>query len=436
MSYILLMMLLFLASFSYIVNGKDILSPWLISIAVFIVAVFVASVNLDSWGMTISSEVVVVIITALIAWGFGDLVGKRKFDKSIEIPIKSESTFNHKVFNVSFFSIVFISGFMILVTYFYYQYIYNISIIAGNPGGRELMFKYARYAVVNKKYNTEVPSLLNHGLAISKAIGYVFLYIVLYRLVILKKLRKNYVLLFPIGIYLIQISISTARISFIRIIAAGLIMFFIMWKEKNDWTNKLDFKIIAISMLGLSTFFVFFRLLGTLTGKTETRELWSDISLYTGSSIIAFDNYLSNRPVREFFGKETLYNLYTVLRKLNWSDIPPYNTPLDFFYFPTGRTNIYTALRRYIQDYSFFGMYFIMFCQGAFYSMWLSKIKITQNRGLSLLLFATLFYPVVELSIDEQFISSFVSLAMLYHIVYIILFYWFFVGRKKVVRNE
>ena len=192
----------------------------------------------------------------------------------------------------------------------------------------------------------------------------------------------------------------------------------------------VDVKIILLGVVGIIVFLILFRFLGFLTGKTDVRNLWDDISIYIGSSIVGLNQYLREPGQSEFFGKETLYNIYTILRKLRLTSIAEYNTPLEFIYFSDFRTNIYTSLRRYIQDYGQFGMLFIFFIQGMFYSGWMEKIKRTTTSAINIIIFCSIFYPVVEVAIDEQFVSNIFTLATLYQSIYLYIFFHLITRRK------
>ena len=68
--------------------------------------------------------------------------------------------------------------------------------------------------------------------------------------------------------------------------------------------------------------------------------------------------------------------------------------------------------------------------QGFIYSF---SYAYSKKGGLSLVLFATFFYPIVEASIEERFLSKVLSVTSIYLIIYIFVIYILFT--KKISRR-
>lgn len=428
-------MLIFLGVLAYLFNNKDVISAWLIGIGMFCFSLIICLLNVSKWNVEMLPLTVIVIFSAFIFWGIGDIIAKSIYKVLNHPSMKSIKTAEIKALDIRKSITLLFSLVMVIVLFYYFRYIYQISLIAGNTGGYNDMFKYARYAVINTKYNIDMPFILSHLLLISKCTAYIYIFVLVYN-----KFYFNFVDFFvfvPIGIYVAQISISTARIDFIRLTTYILMLVFILWKKNNSWSNRLDWKIVSYGISGIIIFLLIFRLLGFLTTKTDSREIWDDISIYMGSSIVGLNQYLDSfHSTNDFFGKETLYNIYKILRKINLVSIPEYNTPLEFLYFNGSRTNIYTSFRRYIQDYNYIGLYFILFFQGFFYSYWIEKIKRRKVSGLYIILLCSIFYPVVEISLDEQFISNIFSLTTFYQSIYLIMLYYLLIGKDRYFSTE
>ena len=124
--------------------------------------------------------------------------------------------------------------------------------------------------------------------------------------------------------------------------------------------------------------------------------------------------------------------VYGVLRKFD-SSIPKFYAPwAEFPSFNGTRGNVYTIIRRYHQDFGYFGLFFLMFCLGAFYSFLFLRLNSTRKNA-GLLVYAFIFSPVVEMSIEERFFMNVISLSTLYMVVFTLLIFRVFIkdsGRK------
>jgi len=434
MIFILLFLLIMIMFIAYSLNSKDLLSPWVISIVMFTISVVVVIINYDYWDIDISAYTVLVIILALLAFGLGEtlirLVFISKMNKHSHVDFQAKK---EKEIFISSKYIFLTCVFMIIISYSYYKHIYYLSLVVGNPGGVESMLKYARIALINlNTYNTynELNYFVSQGLIISQCLTYFFIYVFLYNTIFIKYRTRYLICLFPVIIYSLQIILSTNRIPFVRLIPFFLLTLFIFWKKKNNWSNKLDIKIIKYSIRTFLLFIVFFYLLGFFTGKMENSSLRDTTSIYIGSPVVTLDIYLKSPPERDFFGKETLYGIYNILRKLNFN-IPNYKPQLKPVSWHNGTSNIYTALRRYIQDYTIGGMLFIEFFIGLLYGGFLHKIKYNKIIGKDILIYSMFFFPIIESAWDERFLNIIFTARTVYLYIYISIIYWFFIKIKQ-----
>ncbi|MFR4483192.1 hypothetical protein [Sellimonas intestinalis] len=74
MIYILFFGLCCMFVTAYLMNQKDILSPWVITIGMFLVSTFFAILNIDTWQFTLSPLTVFVILTGVFAFGVGEIL--------------------------------------------------------------------------------------------------------------------------------------------------------------------------------------------------------------------------------------------------------------------------------------------------------------------------------------------------------------------------
>jgi len=430
MIFLLLVLLFIMLLIAYFLNGYELISPWVISIIMFIISVSVVILNYNYWQVDIQPYTVIVIVFALLFLGIGETLMRYVL---IQAKPKRNTIIlsNVKEIKISFLAIIFILIYMIIVTYFYFKKIYDLSLLMGNTGGIKSMLEYARIAMVSPNIDFNFNFFVSQGLILSQCLTYFFIYVFLYNTVFIGFKLKNFIYLFPIIIYSTQIILSTSRTPFVRIVPFFLLLFFIFWKKKNGWSPKANVKIIKYSFITFIVFVFAFYFLGYFTNKIND-SLWNTISIYVGSSIVTLNIYLQSSPIRDFFGKETLYGIFNILRKLNFN-IPNYKLQLEFVSWNSGHfsSNVYTSLRRYIQDYTFGGMLVIMFLIGSLYGGFLHKIKNNSRIGISILIYSMFFFPIIEIAIEERFFNIILTARTIYLLLYIYIIYWFFVTRKR-----
>ena len=142
---------------------------------------------------------------------------------------------------------------------------------------------------------------------------------------------------------------------------------------------------------------------------------WDNILSYPGTTIEALNLYLVKGESSQYFGEETLMIIYGILNKLG-GNFPVSSLALPSVTWTNGGTNVYTALRRYVADYTILGMAMIQFCQGLFYGILYKKMR-QKRTSTSILIYAYLMYPVVESIFEERFLIGICSAGTIYILV-------------------
>lgn len=159
----------------------------------------------------------------------------------------------------------------------------------------------------------------------------------------------------------------------------AIVVFVILFYQKNGVGNAIDKRLVIIVLsLGFGALLLFF-LSGVLTGKNFDYDSVTDnFANYFSSSIYALNEFIRNPeqfvPETDFFGIHCFFGIYTVLRKLGFR-IPEPVVALEFIRCGKYETNIYTALRRYLQDFGMIGLSLIMAGLGALYKGLLRSIR-------------------------------------------------------------
>ncbi len=428
MMYILVILLFCMVVLFYLMFDRNILSPTVIGTGMFFASSLIALLYMEKWQFEISIHTTLIIITSLFSMGAGEfLVHLINYKKNPFIKKDFANGDAIVVKNSYIFILVFIFSVLLFV---YYKSTLVMAEEAGYKQGNGLMMlAYARIAVVNTSGEyAKRSSLARWSFTMIKNVAYVFSYIFLYNKVICRK-RRIIIQLLPVILFIPYIILSTGRTEFIHLITIWIIVGSCFFMQRNGWNPYYSGKIIRIGALGITIFFIIFTVIGLLKSSHVSESALDTIAFYTGLSIPSLDQYFQNCPYppNQIFGEHTLYGIYGILKK--FIDLPRLYAPWEFAHFHRVSGNVFTIIRRYHQDYGYFGLYFLMFFLGFFYSFLFLKFKDTR-KNMGLLFYAFLFSPIVEFSIEERFFMEIVALPTLQSLFFIWLLFKLFINNS------
>lgn len=429
MIFILIILLIFLLFIIYYVFEKDIFSPSVISIIMFIFSACFVFINRNNWSINITIKTVILIFGGILPlicgeWLVRIVYCKNKYKISY---IKRKSIPPEKVYIKNKWCIISI---VLLVTYFIYKllYVYTTARLYGISD--TLLGSYRNISAsgeIETNYIVKVFDLLTN------CIAYIFTYVVINNMIFRKRLKKIY--LIPIILYILVSILSSSRIQFIFFITYILVLWYIMLQNKYDWHYNFSGKFIRNGFIFIIVFFIAFYFLGFLTGKSTGINIFNYMSLYIGGSIPALDVRLQYFKYDiNNFGVTTLIGLNNIFKYIGLTDLD-LSRNLNFTDIGAAmRTNVYTCYGRLLNDYGYLGMILIRFFMGLVYTDVYMKIKYKyykKNEDLIILLYAFSFHPIVMQAIDETFFKNIISITVL---IQIIIFYIMFRMLKKNIK--
>lgn len=418
MIYLLFWFLVAIDILFFILFDRNILSPSVIGTSMFVVSTLFAVLNVDNWKFSISPLTVLVICLSLSFLGAGEFFihfCNYRHNQFRKIDYQQNNV-GIKISTGSILLIVSVFG-VLLVNY--YKKTVNLAVQAGyKSNSGMLMLAYARTASLNRHGNYEgIGRFAAYSYTFMQTIAYVFSYIFLYNKIIAAK-RHCAKYLLPVFLFIPYIILSTGRTSFIYLIMVWIVVGSCFYMQKKGWKPRYVLKIIGIGLGGMMLFLLLFILAGSFKSETIMKSAWKTISLYAGLSIPSLDWYFTefNPPMNEYFGEHVFFGIYGILNRINPS-IPNFYAPwTEFATFNHTRGNVYTIIRRYHQDFGYFGLFFMMFCLGAFYSFFFLRLNNTRKNA-GLLIYAFIFSPIVEMSIEERFFMNIITLKTVQMIV-------------------
>jgi oligosaccharide repeat unit polymerase len=430
MIYLLFFLVIGMFVGSYFLFKKEILSPTVVACGVFLVSIFFACLYTNKWNAPISYITVIVVVTALLAFASGEFLARLLLSKhglkKVSLPSNPINVPNWSIATIVVLSAVFLVIFIL--------YTYSLAQIMGYSSGSSeySLMSYVRNAQLSNMADiSPYNRIATHGLHIITSLSYIFCFIFLYNFVFFKKYGKNWQNLIPVVISLPFVMFSGGRVGLIFLTEIVFIIAVLFFMQKMNWGSDGLKRVVKWIWVGGISFYMLFIIAGSFKSHAFSQRPFDSIAFYTGLSIASLDNYLKNpRPENEFFGEETLSGLYGILKKAGL-DIPEQYTQythLEFSNFAGASGNVYTAVRRLLQDYGWVGMYCFMFFFGLFYSAFFLFIKNKQNCAV--IVYAYMFYAVIMMPIDEQFFTTVFSLPFFERIFFVIILYELFVRRR------
>lgn len=438
MLFILLTVIIALCLLSFIFNGRDLLEPSVIVCISYIISILSAAVNIKTWRINLHNNtfwiitvgtVIFVSINTIIKYIMGLKYNKKYIIKQ-----------DLKVINIQYFKIVLVAMFQIIVALFYAKSVRSLAVQYGSFNDFSSMMTVYR---MNTSYgvNIGVSATINQFVKLSNVCAFVFLYVFINNILEKSKKKRNLLNIIPVVIYSIQVILTGGRFNLLVLVCSSVIIYNVLWHRKNGWNRQLGIKFLFKAIIILIIIFVGFYFLKTFVGRTAKVDFITYITSYVGGSIQLFDIYLKD-PISKssIWGKETFYAINDFLRKIGLLNINAYIIHLEF------RSsngvmigNVYTAYRRYIQDFGIVGMIILQSIFALVYSIFYEKIKIKLTKkklDYSLLVYAAISYPLFMHSINDYFFSVILSINYLTIIILLKFVSWFIIDVKVSSKNS
>jgi oligosaccharide repeat unit polymerase len=423
--FLALIPLLFFAYFRF---NNDLLSPAVIHIAVYMFSIFIAILNITIWHVDIRPWTAFVIFTGLFVFLLGSMVaiaGDKRNAMKVHKPSRELLAVPIVFYYITIF---FISGSALI----YYYYINQVAEVSSVSGATDTLLQAYRDAMVYGGVVEPIYITLMNLISGSIALFYLMIYANNFTL---GDRRLKY--LIPVLLSCITLVISSNRIEFIYIAVAAIICFYLAHVRIKGKTNNA--KLVAVLCGVIIAFFGIFLLLGNLTGKTQQQDsVVQNIAIYSGSSVVAFDDYLMPRRGDAVEpGSETLYGIANIAKRLGFDMGGDKSRFLEQRYIGdmSVRTNIYTSLRRLVHDYGYVGMYIVQFVAGFLISTLYLSIRRNyfKNIYLATLIYVFLIQAIVVSFIEEKLIVNLFTFSTLVtFLMYFVLTRYFMKKRNPV----
>jgi oligosaccharide repeat unit polymerase len=421
MLLVLTLSLLIVLCSVYAVFDKDLLSPTLVATGSFFVSTLGALIYSHKWLIDINSRTVFLILLGLVPIFIGELITRSYCNKIFGmVPLERQCLPSHCFLVSRWWCFV---SFVIMLTICIYSYNSVQQVYMNFQLHDTLIGNYRRALGSDNLQRSSIAILAD---TLSLVIGYLFSYAFLKKILECRKVL--YIYLPIIGLYILNITLSGARIGFIFYLSFLLTVSYITIKNRQEWSHAYGWRFMFTVLFCCLSGAIIFYCLGFLTGKTFGMDLFEYIAIYGSGSIPALDEWLKIHTYDvSNLGSTTLFGLSNLLQRLGYEGFSTQRN-LDFIAFGNaGRvTNVYSAYGRLLHDYGIYGMLGIRFIMAALYTVVYMNIKYNRygiNEDRNIILYSIFFHPFFMQAVDETFFKNLLALSIVFEIVIIFFIY-------------
>lgn len=426
---VLVLYLMFLLIVAYFAHKKDIMSPSVILIIVYILCISFSLFNWDIWNMdNYSKEATELIVLSVTIFTLvGIIMELFLYSKQKKILSKAKSI-DEFASVIKINDTVLIVNIMICIV----TVVWLLIIVLKTRGSIGLS-----NSISIENESLSIPFLLNILQRYVYIQGYFFSFVFMNNVINRKyRIKDFWILLFIFSTCFVSLLMGS-RMEVLKIMACILIAGYILWRKKNGWDRNVSAKFIRIGFVSLCILIIlFFQMKYFKPGDSSEFSPMYYISMYIGAPIKLFDLYIKN-PIAQsmVWGKETFTTLHSNFVSLGLESIY-FTRHLEFRGIDDlSLGNVYGAPRRFYQDFGVAGLMLLFIILSIIIHKMYFKIKYSMSgkNEFRSLLYCYLFPCIPMIPIDDIFFSQ-LSIGFLLNILFLYLLYLIIIKKKIVIK--
>lgn len=439
--YILLLCFILILISSYFLFKKEIMHPAIIFIAMYTFSVLCAVCNVEKWGIQMSTMTFILLLFGAIEFIAVSYITQkiyRKKTKSKEIKYKMKKIEVPRLilYAIIIYTIIVICLQLLVVLDVASKY-------SGFTGLSDALTIYKEHTSYNK--DVDIPSYLTimHCGVIAAAFSITLIYInnfLLEKESKLKYIKSNIIYIIPAILFVILYLLQSNRGMIIDFVVSMLTIGILLWTQKSNWKKYVKIKtIITIGIIGVIGLIIFYYS-ASLIGRINTKSMFDYITYYCGGSIECFNQYVnSEKQVKMVRGEETFYSLILNLDSFGITDYElgeRESGHLEFIYYEDEMVgNIYTAYRRWMNDFGILGIVVFQGIMAAFFTILYNKIRYNNGKSgnLWILIYGYLSYTIYMHPMDGYLYFEVLSKAGIARLVAVIALYIILENWDKII---
>lgn len=431
MIYILLISLIIIFLISYYFTRK-IMSPACIISGIYIVSVYLAILNIETWNIELSYPTIRLIIVGVLSFVLPSIIitliyfnahNNHSLNKSQKIKkIKMEKINVDKIL----LNVLLIIQALTAVIYIYYcSKSLGTGLNLSNFSSK--IAEYRALKMVDDDSLFQIPFFVKQMVKISKAIIFCYTFIIINNIVVSKKDEEKYRIpikwFVMIAFFFIQTIFSASRFDIAILFTYMITIFYLLYfNGASTIKGKMNLKLVAKIFLIILVLGFLFSSTKEFFGRKGDKTTMEYVSSYFGGSIELLDLYMKSPPTKsDLWGKETFFSLNNTLIK---EPSEKYTIHLEF-----RRSNgiwignVYTALRMYYQDFGMVGVIILQVIYSILCTLLFLKSlnEDTNKMPLKIILYGVISFTLFLHSYRDFFYSTIISVNYINIFVYIII---------------
>lgn len=393
--WLLLVIEIVLLYIAYYLNGKDFLSPCVVTLVVFILSTLCIIYNHEYWAVSYKLYTTFVISLGLITAVFADYVQlyfvRRNQKYSNNIHYEIEPVVIHQIINC--LSCLFLTVCLLI----FFRKIMELGTRIGVSG-------FLSIGAVKDSSEVSIQGIPLVCYDLNILGSFIYIYILCNNIISGVKIKKCLIYIYPVLLGVLAGILRGNRGALIQIVIGIIVEFVILYRWKNGIKSINTKVFIKKSIPIFATFSIIFYFLREIVkGRSVTSTFINYFTYYLGSPLFLFDKYLQN-PLSvysstDYFGGTTFANLYAYLYSkgivskpvgiLNYTNVVPGTTSAG---------NEYSFFMRPYHDFGIAGMLIFTFLFFSVFSHFYYKLRNIQDyskrKGFRLIVFSYFYFMV------------------------------------------
>ena len=404
----------------YYASKKDIMAPSVVFSGMFVLSTFFAIINIGKWDFQIDIYSCFLLVLGIFIYVLTECCVRQLFFHRWQRKTVLGEGIDFTPYHIQGWKVIALLLFNMVVVLWFYSEILRIVVAYGmdttNP--------YAAYRKITTSLampsDSEIPmigTILSQMMKVTKASAFICSYIIVHNLVAERKWWKHKPftcigLTACVFLEMVINLISGGRNAILQIITSIIIEYYILWHQKNGWNKSLTERYLLLGAACVIVGIPLFYLALQLTGRSTSQNMFEHASIYIGSGIVDFDQYVKTPAAAPVvFGEESLLGIHQLLKRLGILTVVKNRHLENRILTPDRRlrSNIYTFFRRPLHDFGVTGMcIFTALVSIMFALIYYRKIKyrpVRRGTPYWVLMYGFIFYWIIYASIDQRSIE-------------------------------
>jgi len=421
MASITLFIFAIFALVAFIYYKKDIIGPWFLLCAMMTLSFVIVLLNIENWEVVIVPKFTIYCSVMILSWFFGSVAirffsGFRISLSHNHVSREIKETQIKSNISEGTYPYLLLLCISVILTFFYLKMklpTFSFSSIEAIKNTLRVIYDTEK---TRGFFRTQIFQLII-------AIAYISLYKRMSIQYLSHDRRMRLMLDIPVVLFLLCALVSTDRNILLRFMIYFTILYVMFFREqiKAHITKKLFVRVIILVLIAGGVFFSFG------AAKQYTSNVTRAISIYGGSGLYNFNLWLKDFSGPYTHGKFVFAEVQNVLNALHLMSpsTVEHNAEFITYYSENGyaySSNIYSAMRFYVQDFGIWGIIVSSFLIGALYEIMYIMMK-RRPYGFSWVFYASMIYPVIYYPILDQFMKR-MHFGRVYEIGWLVVFYF------------